>query len=113
MRYRNPRAALLLVLAALGCPIISAPTDHSPASKTHTVLIKRSRFVPERLEVAAGDRIVWKNEDIVPHTATANKIFDSDNLKKGQSWAYVAKQGGSFRYICTYHPTMKGELVVK
>jgi plastocyanin len=102
-----------LVLAALGYPVTSAPADQKPASKTHTVLIRRFRLVPQRLEVAAGDTIVWKNEDIVPHTATANEFFDSGELDKGQSWTYVAKQKGSFRYLCTYHPTMRGELVVK
>lgn len=85
----------------------------SAAPKTHTVVIKGFQFIPERLEVAAGDTVVWKNEDIVPHTATAKKVFDSKGIEKGQSWQHVAKQKGSHIYICTYHPTMKGELVVK
>ncbi len=29
------------------------------------------KFVPERLEVAAGDRITWTNRDFVPHSVTA------------------------------------------
>ena len=113
MRFRYSVAALLLVLAALGYPVTSAPADPKAVSKTYTVLIRRSKFVPQRLEVAVGDTIVWQNEDIVPHTATANKFFDSGELDRGRSWTYVPKQKGSFRYLCAYHPTMKGELVVK
>ena len=113
MRFRYSAAALLLVLAALGYAVTSAPAGPKAVSKTHTGLIRRFKFVPQRLEVAVGDRITWKNEDIVPHTATANKFFDSGELDRGRSWAYVAKQKGLFRYLCTYHPTMRGELVVK
>jgi plastocyanin len=94
-----------------GALVNSAPP--AAAGKTWAVLIEGFKFVPEKLEVAAGDTVVWKNEDIVPHTATAKKIFDSKNLDKGQSWSYVVKQKGTFAYICTYHPTMKAELTVR
>lgn len=87
--------------------------DEKAAHKTHTVLITGFKFVPEHLEVAAGDTVIWKNQDIVPHTATATKVFDSKGLDKGQSWSYIANQKGNHPYICTYHPTMKGLLVVK
>lgn len=103
---------LLLVLSALS-PVRSAPQDSKPPAATHKVRITGFKFVPERLEVAAGDTVIWTNEDIVPHTATSKKAFDSKGLDKGQSWTYVAARKGSYPYICTYHPTMHGELVVK
>lgn len=84
-----------------------------PTGKTHVILIKGFVFVPDRLEVSLNDAVIWKNEDIVPHRATAKKAFDSKGLDKGHSFRYVAKQKGSYSYICTYHPTMKAELVVK
>ncbi len=80
---------------------------------THRILIQGFAFVPERIEVAVGDTVVWENKDIVPHTATARKGFDSKNLEPGQTWSYVAKRQGRYEYICTYHPTMKGQLVVR
>jgi plastocyanin len=49
----------------------------------------------------------------VPHTATADTGFDSKNLNSGQSWSFVARQKGNYPYVCTYHPYMKGELLVK
>ena len=110
---RFPFYLPLLTLGVLVGPVISAPADSRTDGKTHTVLIKGFQFVPERLEVSAGDTVIWKNEDIVPHTATAKKGFDSKNLDKGRSWSFVARQKGSYPYICTYHPTMKGELLVK
>lgn len=114
MRNRMNLAALLLALGALmSNPETSVPADSKPTGKTHTILIKGLQFAPDRLEVSVGDTVVWRNEDIVPHTATAKNGFDSRNLDKGQSWRYVAKQKGSYPYICTYHPTMAGELLVK
>ena len=103
MQTRRLFFVAALTLSAL-LPLASAPTDHKPAATTHTILIEGFKFVPERMEVAVGDTVVWKNEDIVPHTATAKKVFDSKGLDTGQSWSYVAKQKGTHPYICTFHP---------
>ena len=79
MSPRIVLSVLVLAFAALS-PLSSAPADTKPGAKTHTVLIKGFKFVPEQLEVEAGDTVIWKNEDIVPHTATAKKIFDSKKM---------------------------------
>ena len=105
--------ALLLVLGAMGIQSPPAPGKPKSVEQTHTIVIKGFQFVPERLEVSAGDTVVWKNADIVPHTATAKKSFDSKNLNKGQSWRFKTRQKGSFPYSCAYHPTMQGELFVR
>jgi len=104
-------AAIVVALAALSS-LSSAPADSKPAAKTYTVFIRGFQFVPQRLEVEAGDTVIWQNEDIVPHTATAKKVFDSKKLDQGQSWSYVATKKGSHPYICFFHPTMAGELVI-
>jgi plastocyanin len=103
-----------ILLSAIALALmVPGPLDSAPAGQIHTVLIKGFKFVPDKLEVQVGDTVIWKNEDIVPHTATAKKLFDSKKLDQGQSWSYVARQKGSHPYICLYHPTMTGELVVK
>jgi len=85
-----------------------------PESQTHTVLIKDFKYLPEMLTVKSGDTVIWKNEDIVPHTATANEnSFDSKNIAAKASWKYVAGKPGNYPYICTYHPTMRARLIVK
>jgi len=40
------------------------------APKTHLARIAGFQFVPNKLEVNVGDTVIWKNEDLVPHTAT-------------------------------------------
>jgi plastocyanin len=72
------------------------------------------KFVPERLEVAAGDRVTWTNRDIVPHTVTAKAAgIESGELAQGNSWTYVARKKGEIDYLCRLHPVMHGKLIVK
>lgn len=103
----------LLAGGAFCCALSAIPAGSAAAAKTHTISIKGLQFVPQRLDVAVGDTVIWKNDDIVPHTATAQKVFDSRNIAVGESWKLVVKDKGSHAYICSFHPTMKGELVVK
>lgn len=106
------RIGLLTAFLASAGLMTSTPSTRSEPS-THTVLIQGFEFAPARLEVTAGDTVIWKNQDIVPHTATAQKAFDSKGIDTGKSWTYVARQKGAFPYICTYHPTMTAELIVR
>ena len=72
------------------------------------------KFVPERLEVAAGDRITWTNRDFVPHSVTAKAAgIESGDLTEGKSWSMVAKKPGEIAYLCRLHPVMRAVLVVK
>jgi plastocyanin len=72
------------------------------------------KFVPERLEVAAGDRITWTNRDLVPHSVTAKAArIESGDLGQDKSWSYVAKKPGEVAYICRLHPMMRAVLIVR
>jgi plastocyanin len=84
------------------------------APATHTIVMEGVGFAPNTLTVAKGDTVVWVNKDAFPHTATAqDKSFDSKEIAAGKSWRFTAKKSGTFPYVCTLHPTMKGTLVVK
>jgi plastocyanin len=104
-------AALSLTSAAMSlCPALAAePRSHH----TYTVVINKMRFGPLPSGLRVGDTIIWENRDLFRHTATARDgSFDIDLMptKKGK---LVLKQAGTFRFSCTYHPGMKGELVVR
>lgn len=100
-------AAMCLLLAVCSASVAAAPT-------THTVVIADMKFSPETLTVKPGDTIVWVNKDFFPHNArTADRTFQSPDLETSTSWRYVATRVGTFSYVCTLHPTMKGTLVVK
>ena len=89
---------------ALGGPAYAA---------THTVKIDGMKYEPATLTVKRGDRIVWQNKDVVPHTATARGAFDSGSIATGKSWSHAMSKSGRFDYVCTFHPGMKAQVVVQ
>jgi len=105
---RLARPALAAALLLLGA--VSAQA----AGRNHVVRIEGMKFVPERVEVAAGDTVTWTNKDFLPHTVTAAAAkVESGELAPNKSWKFTAKRKGEMPYICRLHPSMHGTLVVK
>lgn len=104
--------ALPFAGAALPESAVADVPDQRAAPVVHVVTIKGMQFDPAELVVERGSEVVWVNEDLVPHTATA-RAFDSGNIPAGASWAHVASQAGDHPYVCAFHPTMKGRLIVR
>lgn len=107
------RTLFVIALSLLVCSMLAAATKHRKP-KTHTVVMEALVFRPAALTVSPGDTILWVNKDIVEHTATsASAGFDSKMVRPGQSWTYTIRTRGDVAYVCTYHPAMKGTLLVK
>lgn len=103
--------ARLIILCMLATSAVQAD---SRSGATYTVTIENLQFSPPTLTVHRGDHIVWANKDLFPHTVTAtDKAFDSHSIAANASWTYLAQHSGTFAYSCTFHPTMKGTLVVQ
>lgn len=105
----TPLIATLLALAPAGC----ADEGRAATPQTRVVTIEGFTYEPASITVAAGDTIVWRNQDIVPHTATAGDGFDTGSIAPDQQGSWVATRAGKFDYECTFHPTMKGTVVVQ
>jgi plastocyanin len=99
-----------LVLALAVAAIASASATHAAEQ---TVVIEGVKFEPAELTVERGATVVWVNKDPFPHTATARGAFDSKEIAPGKSWKWIARKTGSYDYVCTLHPGMKGKLTVK
>jgi plastocyanin len=107
------RVTLLAAGVAMFGPTGSA-AGPTPAGSTHTVTIENMQFSPAELTVHPGDRIVWENKDLFPHTATASdKTFDSGSIASNGSWALETTKSADYPYGCAYHPTMKGKISVR
>ena len=100
------------IAAAVLTGIVPNPTKAGETtSKTHIVQIHRFQFSPSELVVATGDTVIWINNDLVPHTVTADgQSWDSDRLDSGVRWEVVVHDGMSEAYFCLYHPSMKARL---
>jgi plastocyanin len=93
----------------------SAPAAEAASTRAnYTVTIENMQFSPARLAVHAGDRIVFSNKDLFPHTVTADgNVFDSKGIASNASWSYRAGKPGTYPYHCSLHAMMKGTLTVR
>src|SRR5262245_59157459 len=119
---RNPSLAsttlvlLAVLIAAAGILVACERKPADAQTEVVTVAIKDFKFEPATVTVHEGDTVEWKNDDNVAHTATAEgqkPVFDSGSIGTGATWRYVAGTKGSYNYTCTFHPNMKGELIVQ
>ncbi len=98
------------------------------ADGEQTVALRLIAFKPERLSVAAGTAVTWKNEDASEHTVTSGTVsqgsggvttavdskFESGSLKQNASFSFTFTAPGTYAYFCKIHPaTMRGEITVK
>jgi plastocyanin len=108
----------LIIVAVLLATMISSGLYSNHAfsqddSRVHTVIISNFQFTPERLQVMVGDTVVWINQDIVPHTATAvDKSWDTGIIVSQGRKEMVVMQAQSLSYYCFYHPGMKATLAI-
>ena len=111
----RPRLLCLWLAALLVSSDLTAADAPRPAEgAAHTVVIENMQYNPAELHVHLGERIVWVNKDLFPHTVTAAAhAFDSGSIAAGASWTYVAGKAGEYAYGCTFHPTMKAMLKVQ
>jgi plastocyanin len=81
---------------------------------TRAVGISDFAFSPRTITITVGDRVTWTNSDAVAHTATdTGGAFDTGNLDQGESATVRFTQPGTYRYICTPHPSMTGTIRVR
>lgn len=97
-------AITLLLAGGLAC---------SRERREHVVVIHAMSFDPPTLTVAAGDRVTWRNDDLVAHTATAAGRFDSGELAPAQTFTVTLQTSGEVKYACRLHPTMLGSVEVR
>jgi plastocyanin len=122
-------ASLALVASACGGGGDDGPAAPAAAADgSQTVALKLIAFNPERLSVAAGTTVTWKNEDASEHTVTSgtvsqsaggvttavDKQFESGSLKQNAVFSFTFTAPGTYSYFCQIHPaTMRGEITVK
>jgi plastocyanin len=106
------RAALLAVLgvALLGAPATAQHgAGHGGGGATAAVSIGFDRVDPAHIDVVAGDTVMWTNDSVRTHTATADdESFDSDRLGTGQTFSRRFDATGEVPYHCKLHPIIRG-----
>ncbi|MFC9661440.1 plastocyanin/azurin family copper-binding protein [Nocardia sp. NPDC127606] len=96
-------------------PVTTTTTQqHAPTNLT--VEVGNMKYAPADATIKVGETVTWKFSDKVPHNVQGigdkamglnSPIFD-----KGE-WSYTFTQAGTYRYMCTLHPDMRGSITVK
>src|SRR6476661_4004100 len=85
----------------------SEPAPSGEAAKSEKVQIVEFTYQPDPVVVQVGGKVIWKNEDTAPHTATADDgSFDTGIVERGKIKSETFKEAGTFPYFCEVHPTM-------
>jgi plastocyanin len=79
------------------------------------VTIQGLKLSPETIEITKGQTVEWDNQDLTPHTVTSESggELNSGSIEADASWSHTFAHAGTFPYYCTFHPEMKGTIVVK
>jgi plastocyanin len=84
------------------------------AAASGSVTVSDFTFSPGTITINQGDTVTWVNNGPTPHSATSSSgVFDTGIFPKGQSRSHTFSEAGTFAYICTPHPFMKGTVVVQ
>jgi plastocyanin len=93
----------------------SLVTERATASRATGVTIVDYAFDPKDVTIKPGTTVRWTNtgQDKDGHSVTADDgSYDSGVLKEGDTYTHTYDAEGTFSYICSVHPSMKGTVVV-
>jgi plastocyanin len=79
------------------------------------VSMKDIKFNPGTVTIKAGGKVTWTNDDSVGHDVTADD-FESGSpggIDGGSTFSHTFKKAGTYNYVCSVHPGMKGTVKVK
>jgi plastocyanin len=90
------RRALVATTVAI---LVGLGALDAPAQSLHRVDIQEDAFVPDRLEVQAGDTVEWVNGDEGPQSITSDDgSFDSGALDPGDGFEIRFENPGTYTY---------------
>lgn len=108
------RRAAVFVMALAALPLAPVPGS----AGTREVLTAAYLFLPEDVQVTAGDALRLTNADVAPHdvvavarTRSGAPLFSSRRLSTGESGDVLGVsrlRPGSYAFVCSLHPQMRG-----
>jgi plastocyanin len=103
---------IAVVLLLSGSPIATAADP--PSATNADVKIDNFSFGPQTITVPVGATVTWTNHDDIPHTSVSTDgVFKSKVMDTDEKFSYTFARAGTYRYYCSIHPKMTGQVVVK
>jgi plastocyanin len=115
MGKRWRRTRLVAVVAVTLASSAGGAVAQSPAGVTVQIF----QFRPTPVEVPAGSKVTFTNQDDITHTVTSGTPESRDGkfshqlAGKGATATVELTQPGVYPYFCERHRSMRGEIRVK
>jgi plastocyanin len=100
---------------AAGTATSTVAASENPAATAGAAITIENMAFGEPLTVAPGAEIAVVNNDSVEHSVTSDTAgaFDEDVDGQQKTTLVAPSQPGEYPFHCSYHPSMKGTLIVK
>jgi len=86
----------------------------APPAGGSEIEINNFSFAPSTVTVPIGTQVTWTNKDEIGHNVvSADKSIKSKVLDTNDKFTFIFTKPGTYSYICTIHPRMKGTVVVQ
>lgn len=107
-------ASALVLLGASIVGLVAGDDGGGAPAGDGQVAIVDFDFRPSPLQTTAGAAVTWTNQDSVAHTVTSDGDgpMASGELAGGESYEVTFDAAGTYDYLCTIHPTMRGTVEV-
>jgi plastocyanin len=92
-----------------------APDGGNPAAAGATqVVVDNFSFTPAMAAVPVGTTVTWTNHDDIPHNVVSpEQKFKSPVLDTDEMFSHTFDAAGTYKYYCSIHPRMTGQVVVR
>ena len=105
-------AKLKLVFTLVFLVMAEVIATHA-ANAAVVVTISNFTFDPAEVKIHAGETVIFKNVDDIPHQVVADDHgFKSKALDTGDTATFTFSTAGDFGYFCGLHPHMLGKVIV-
>jgi amicyanin len=78
------------------------------------VMVDNFSFTPATTSVPVGTTVTWTNHDDIPHNVVSpERTFKSPVLDTDEMFSHTFTAAGTYKYYCSIHPRMTGQVVVR
>ena len=84
------------------------------AADAKQVVVDNFSFTPATAAVPVGTTVTWTNHDDIPHNVVSpEQRFKSPVLDTDETFSHTFDAKGTYKYYCSIHPRMTGQVVVR
>jgi plastocyanin len=99
------KLGVAVAIASIGTAVAVGPAQ---AGASKTVSVKNNAFSPTSVNVKKGTKVTWKwTQGGVPHNVSpaGGGSGSKTSSKKGFTYSKTFSKAGTYKFICTVHPT--------